>query len=329
MLKSACVGMLLCPALPSALQAGVKRINSADGSFSVAVPEDWRGVNYEEGPVVGLEQSLSGKVVIRRGVTPFDPAVMAAATVKRLGYVESCDNRTDYPYGRSEEWSPLLISTISLRRDWPAAYAVTGGCGVFDLPAIFFSDGSVYSIARCRFSDLKACAETAASIGPPVAKEKPRAVPAARFKVLGLGATLPSAACRALNGFDGVAGRGLTLLIYTIVGIPVVVFFYVFSMLFYQSVAAGSLLAFLAGWLLYGRPRAVRRLLFFAVLTGLLFSWDSANVPYFGLRYNPHGEICAAVAEGWLSSALVILAGWLGFFARGRYEGRSSGSNRH
>lgn len=320
--KSACIALALCSTLHATPQAAVKRINSADRSFSVVVPEKWRTADNAEGPVVSLAQIISGEAVLRREGPPFDPAAMARETVRALGYVESCSGRTDYTGGRQERWSPLLISTISLRQDWPAAHAVTGGCSLFELPAIFFSyDGAYYS-ARCRFSDLKTCAALAASVGSPVA-ETEEAVPATKFKVLGLEGTLPSAACGTLNGFAKGLERWLTLLIYTIAGIPLVVLFYVFSMLFYQSVAAGGLIALLTGWLIARRPKAGLLLLSVAVLAGLFFSWNSANVAQFGLRSNPHGEVCAAVAEGWLSSALVILAGCLGFFARRRYEGRT------
>lgn len=297
-------------------------MNSEDGSFSVAAPEGWRAVNNVEGPVVSLARG-SGEVVIRRGVAPFDPALKARTKVRWLGYVESCTNRTDYPHGRHEEWTPLLISTISLRQDWPVAYAVTGGCSIFELPEIFFSDGNIYSIANCRFSELGPCAEVAASVGPPVA-EVAAFVPAAKAKLFGLEVTLPSAVCGALKWFAEGLERWLVLLVYSIAGIPIVLFFYLFSLLFYQSVAAGSIIAFLTGWLLARRPKARRRLLYVAVIAGLFFSWDSANIPGIELRSAAHGDGAAVVVEGWISSALVILSAWLGMGARRRYEQRNS-----
>ena len=168
----------------------------------------------------------------------------------------------------------------------------------------------------------------AAGVGPAVPKQESAGVPPAVVSVLGLKGTLPPVVCEPLNGFAGRLRGFLTTMLYMIAPIPLIVFFYVFSMLFYQSLAAGSFMAFLTGWLLQKRPILRLLLVSAAIITAVFFSWDSAGIPQFGLRHIPDGEACAEVFEGWVNSGLVILIGCLGIFA-GRLYAARKGQTRH
>lgn len=324
--RAGCAALLLCSFLPAALQAA-KSINSADASFSVAAPEPWSPDFNGAGPVVRLKGGYDKKISVERAVTPAAPAALADGLMRKLEAARDCVQKTSYGDGRpQEEKGTLQVSTLTLRPDWPAAYALTGACVNGELPAIFFSDGKDSFSVHCRFSELKTCAAVAAGVGPAVPKAEAACVAPAELSVSGLRLTLPPAACKVLNGVHENLRGALVVLLYLIAPIPFILLFYVFSMLFYQSLAAGGVIAFLAGWLLAGRPGARLLLLLFAVFAGLFFSWDSTGIPQFGLRYHPGLEYCVAVAEGWLTSALVILAGCLGAFGARRYAaGKKTG----
>lgn len=321
--RTGCIALLLCSFLPAALQAAGKRINSADASFSVGATEYWSPDFTGEGPVAWLNGGADKTASVTRAVPAAAPAAMADALMRELETGRNCVSTVYEPGRPPVERGTLQVSTLTLRPEWPPAYALTGACSKGELPAVFFSDGKDSFSAHCLFSDLKACAEVAASVGPAVAKAEAACMPPVELNVSGLRLPLPTAACKVLNVFHKHVSAALIISLYLVLPIPFIVGFYVFSMLFYQSLAAGGLIAFLTGWLLAGRRKTRLLLLFFAVFSGLFFSWDSTWIPEFGMKHRLGQEYCVAVAEGWLTSALVLLAGCLGVFAARRYAARN------
>lgn len=283
-----------------------RRTNAMDGSFSVAVPQDWSPASAR-GAKVLLRRKALGEYGVPQYIEFERLAGQAGARQALDSFIAEYNTA-----GRCREEAPYsLVSASTLREGWPTAYYFTPKCR---LQRLFFSDGKDTYTADCT-DHTDTCKAAAASVGPP----EGGACGAAPKNGL-----LPAGVCAALNSYSDTVGTWLMVLILGIIGVPFIMVFYCLSGVFDVCLVAAGLPALGIGWLL-GRKRWARVVLYALLfIPALFFSWDIPGVTD-AFRKAPGGELCLSVLKGFFSAALTYAGIFIGAKLRAWYDRNKRG----